>query len=234
MFKEDRRDFIKKLGIAAVAVLGSGGVSVLAEDSSRFHIPMFKIPYALNALEPYISSKTIEKHYGTHHMIYFKRLNDYLEANPKYQEIPLEKLVKETKGGILTENAIFNFAVLFFNHNFYWNSMKPGGGILSEKTSDLTKNIINSFGSVDQFKEEFVKTSLKTGVGWTWLTKTNSAIKIIRTDYHDATLPPKYKPLVNIDLWEHAYYYDYVNKREEYVRNYLDYLINWEFAERNC
>lgn len=233
MFEQDRRKFIRNLGIAAVAVIGSGGSSLLAQTGKETHIPMFSLPYELKALEPYISAKTVNRHYNTHHLGYFKRLNDYLEANPKYRGIPLKKLIEKTEGGILIENAIYNFAVLLYDHNFYWQSMKKNGGISSEKESILTQRLIDSFGSINKFKEKFVETSMETGVGWTWLVRAGEEVKIIRTDYHDALIHSGYIPLVNIDLWEHAYYIDYFNRREEYIRDYLNHLVNWQFAENN-
>lgn len=234
MFEQDRRKFLKNLGIAAVAVVGSGGSSIFAQTAKIKHIPMFSLPYELNALEPYISAKTVNRHYNTHHLGYFKRLNDYLDANPKYRGIPLKELIEETQGGILIENAIHTFAVLLYDHNFYWQSMMKNGGINPHKKSILSQKIIDSFGSINKFKQEFTETSMETGIGWTWLVKAGEEVKIIRTDYHDALVKPNLIPLINIDLWEHAYYMDYFNQREKYVQDYLNHLVNWEFAEQNA
>ncbi len=111
--------------------------------------------------------------------------------------------------------------------------MKPNGGIVSAKESKLTKAVVDSFGSVNTFKKKFIAKAMKIGIGWIWLFKTDKGIEIVRTDYTTSLLPSNFKPLLVIDVWEHAYYIDYGNYRHKYIDNYLNHLVNWDFAEAN-
>ncbi len=232
----NRRDFVKLLtaagGVfAAMHTMRVPLVAVPAEPT--VYIPLVKLPFALTALEPYISERTVKQHYNEHHKAYYDRLTGYISVNKGFANIPLDDLIDKTRGKILTEEAIFHFAVLLWNHNFYWRSMKPKGGILSEKKSALTKQLIDSFGSVEKFKQKFVQRCMEVGIGWVWLIKTPNGLDVVRTDYHDNLIPTKYQPLITIDVWEHAYYMDYGPNRQKYVENYLNHLVNWDFAEVN-
>lgn len=234
-----RRNFIKlALGAGGtMAAMHTLGVSLFAEPvgKSGSYLKMTKLPYAQNALEPYISRNTIERHYYEHHLAYYKQLTGYIKVNPKYDNIPLEKLIDKTRGGILLEDALFNFGVLLWNHNFYWKSMKKGGGIIKNASdSDLTKIVIKTYGSIKKFKEKFIEKSMELGIGWVWLIKEGKdSVSLLRTDYGNTISLSKVKPLATIDLWEHAYYTDYGHERKKYVNNYLDHLVNWKFAEKN-
>ena len=121
--------------------------------------------------------------------------------------------------------------ILLWNHNFYWQSMKPKGGI--NPKGDLTKKVIESFGSVEKFKQKFIDRAIEIGVGWVWLAKAEDKLQVVRTTYHDGLITSKYKPLLTIDVWEHAYYMDYGADRKKYVEDYLNHIANWDFAEAN-
>ncbi len=189
------------------------------------------LPYPLNALKPYLSQRAVYHHYHDHHMGYYKKVKAFCQAHKEYEQLSLDKLISIKSNNPEIKNGVIN-ATLLRNHNFYWQSMKPGGGIVSEEKSKLTKKVIESFGSVVQFKKKFISKAMKIGIGWIWLFDIGNELKIARTDY--ITTPPShYKPLIAIDVWEHAYYVDYGNFRQKYVENYLNHMVNWEFAEAN-
>ncbi|MGD9200386.1 MAG: superoxide dismutase [Chitinispirillia bacterium] len=196
------------------------------------YIPMVRLPYSPDALQPYISEKTIRLHYYNHHRSYHTRLLQYIKQNPDYDKIPLELLLLRTKGGIFIEDTLYNIGILLWNHNLYWQSMKPKGGILPESQSELTKQIIVTYGSVNEFKKKFIQKVYDVDVGWVWLVKTNDSVEILRTLYHEAPIPSMNPILCTIDMWEHAYYIDYGRDIQKYAENYLDHLVNWEQAEQ--
>jgi Fe-Mn family superoxide dismutase len=246
MNNKNRRDFMKIAAAGgAFAALQSMGFAAEtkgkeapaapvqpAASSGVDYTPMVALPYAQNALEPYISAKTVDLHYNDHHKSYHDRLRAYIASNPQYDKMPIEKLVAKTKDGILIDDTVFNLAVLLYGHNVYWQTMKPKGGImLDEKKSRLTKMVIDSFGSVDAFKKTFIDKAMDLGIGWVWLVKSDKGIEIQRTVYHDSPIPTPDAILATCDVWEHAYYMDYNNHRQKYVENYLNFLINWEGAE---
>lgn len=193
---------------------------------------LVKLGYKTKALEPYLSEKTVYHHYTDHHMGYYYKLKKFLDDNPKYKKVPPVKLIRMKDDPAILESIRIN-AILLANHNFYWQSMKPKGGIKSEKESKLTRAVVKSFGSVSSFKKKFITRAMKIGIGWIWLFKTDKGIEIVRTDYTTSLLPSSYKPLLVIDVWEHAYYIDYGNYRHKYIDNYLNHLVNWDFAEEN-
>lgn len=236
MYQTNRRDFMRLVTLAGGTFAAMQALQVplfAAPVETSKYVPLIKLPYAPAALGPYLSEKTVKRHYNEHHKAYYKRLTGYIEVNKEFKNIPLTDLIDKNRGKILTEEAIFLFAVLLYNHNFYWQSMKPKGGILPESKSALTKQVVASFGSVEKFKQKFVQRCMEVGIGWVWLIKTPKGLDVIRTDYHDNPIPTKYPPLLTIDVWEHAYYMDYGPNRQKYVENYLNYLVNWDFAEAN-
>lgn len=236
LYQTNRRDFMRLVTAAGgvFAAMQAMQVPLFAfpVEASEY-VPLVKLPFAPTALEPYISEKTVKQHYNEHHKAYYNRLTGYIEVNKEFANIPLTDLIDKTRGKVLTEEAIFHFAVLLWNHNFYWQSLKPKGGILPEKQSALTKQVVASFGSVEKFKQKFVQRCVEVGIGWVWLIKTPNGLEVVRTDYHDNFIPTKYPPLITIDVWEHAYYMDYGPNRQKYVENYLNHLVNWDFAEAN-
>jgi Fe-Mn family superoxide dismutase len=189
------------------------------------------LPYAENALEPVISAKTLSFHYGKHHKAYVDNLNKLI-AGTDYSDLSLEEIIQGTVGRP-ERVAIFNNAAQTWNHTFYWKSLSPRGG--GEPPVALKQSIEASFGSVDAFKKEFASAAVSQfGSGWAWLVLEGGKLKIVKTANADDPLTTAMKPLLTIDVWEHAYYLDYQNRRADYVNVVLDKLINWEFALQNA
>lgn len=188
------------------------------------------LPYADNALEPVISAKTLGFHYGKHHKTYVDNLNK-LVAGTELADKSLEEVITATAGQA-DKAGIFNNAAQVWNHTFYWNSLSPKGG--GEPPSSLKQKIEASFGDLDAFKKELANAAVtQFGSGWAWLVKDGDSLKIIKTSNADLPLTKGLKPLLTIDVWEHAYYLDYQNRRPDYVSAVLDKLINWRFAADN-
>jgi superoxide dismutase, Fe-Mn family len=188
------------------------------------------LPYAMNALEPFISEKTLSFHYGKHHKAYVDKLNE-LVAGTTFAALPLEEVILRTAGQ--REYAtIFNNAAQVWNHNFYWRCLTPKGG--EPVPSGLLNRIKESFGDLAALKSEFAKAALdQFGSGWAWLVVDGSELRVTKTGNGDDPLPQHLKPLLTIDVWEHAYYLDYQNRRVDHVHAVLDHLLNWEFAASN-
>ena len=188
------------------------------------------LPYAENALEPAISAKTLSFHYGKHHKAYVDNLNKLITGTD-YSDLPLEEIIKGSEGRP-ERAAIFNNAAQIWNHTFYWNSLSPKGG--GEPPAALKKMLEASFGSVDAFKKELAAAAVSQfGSGWAWLVLEDGKLKVVKTANAENPLTTGKKPLLTIDVWEHAYYLDYQNRRPDYVNAVLDKLINWEFALQN-
>ena len=187
-----------------------------------FELPA--LPYAMNALEPYISERTMEFHYGKHHKAYVDNLNKLI-AGTHFEQMSLEEIIRKTAGK--TEYAgIFNNAAQAWNHAFFWTCMQPGGG--GEPTGEMKKKIERSFGGYDKFREEFAAAATtQFGSGWAWVVNDNGIIKIIKTANADTPVAQGLKPLITIDVWEHAYYLDFQNRRADFVEGFLDNLVNW-------
>jgi Fe-Mn family superoxide dismutase len=192
---------------------------------------MVKLPYAENALEPSISAKTVNYHYHKHHQSYFDLLKSYIEKHDDYRNMTLEEILVKCNGGIMFDETMFDVSVLLYNHNWYWQSLKPKGG--GKPTGEIEKRILASYGSYDAFRKTFVEEAQKLGVGWIWVVLDGEKVLVYRSEYHDTPLVKGYVPLLAIDVWEHAYYLDYQNERGKYVDAVLDSLLNWEFAEKN-
>jgi Fe-Mn family superoxide dismutase len=189
------------------------------------------LPYAENALEPVITAKTMSFHYGKHHKGYVDNLNK-LVAGTEYADLSLEKIITSTVGKS-EKTAIFNNAAQTWNHTFYWNSIKPNGG--GEPPAALLQKIVASFGNVEACKKELASAAVSQfGSGWAWLVLEGDMLKVVKTANADIPITMGLKPLLAIDVWEHAYYLDYQNRRADYVNAVLDKLINWEFALQNA
>jgi superoxide dismutase, Fe-Mn family len=189
-----------------------------------------KLPYAEDALEPHISAETLALHHGKHHKTYIDTLNKLLEGDA-LAELPLVEVIHESHG-FAARHTIFNNAAQSWNHDFFWKSMKPDGG--GPPTGDLKVLIEKDIGSADVFAKKFSEAAAKHfGSGWVWLVATDGEVGIITT--HDADLPPVHgrTALLCCDLWEHAYYLDYQNRRADFVTAFLDHLANWDFANAN-
>jgi len=188
------------------------------------------LPYEQGALDPIISAKTLSFHYGKHHKGYVDNLNKLI-AGTEFAEMPLEKIIKATSGQ--TDHvAIFNNAAQAWNHTFYWRSMKPKGG--GEPPAELKRHMESSFGSVEACKKELTSAAVgQFGSGWAWLIQDGEKLKVVKTGNANTPLAQGQKPLLTIDVWEHAYYLDYQNRRADYVGALIDKLANWAFATEN-
>ncbi len=188
------------------------------------------LPYEQGALDPVISAKTLSFHYGKHHKTYVDTVNKLI-AGTEFGELPLESLIKATAGK--TEHAaIFNNAAQVWNHTFYWHSMRPKGG--GEPPAALKAMMDESFGGVDQCKKELSAAAVgQFGSGWAWLILEGRKLKVIKTANANTPLAQGQKALLTIDVWEHAYYLDYQNRRVDYANAWLDKLADWEFAAGN-
>ncbi|WNV04262.1 superoxide dismutase [Candidatus Methylospira mobilis] len=227
-FRLDRRGFLIA-SAGSVALLATGGLSGSAQAAALHVLP--PLPYAENALEPVITANTIGFHYGKHHKGYVDNLNK-LVAGTEYADLPLEKIITATAGRA-DKAAIFNNAAQIWNHTFYWNSLKPKGG--GEPPAALKRKIEAAFGSVDACRKELAAAAVSQfGSGWAWLVLDGDRLKVIKTANADTPLTTGMKPLLAIDVWEHAYYLDYQNRRADYVNAVLDRLLNWEFASTNA
>ncbi len=183
------------------------------------------LPYGLDALQPHISKESLEFHYSKHHQTYVTTLNNLIKST-KFEGKSLEDIVKTSSGGI------FNNAAQAWNHTFYWNSLSPKGG--GEPSGALGEAIKKKWVSYDTFKEDFGKVAVGTfGSGWAWLVKTaDGSVDIASTSNAVTPLTGEDKPLLTCDVWEHAYYIDYRNKRPDYIGAFWK-LVNWDFAAKN-
>jgi len=183
------------------------------------------LPFAKDALEPVISAETIDFHYGKHHQAYVTNLNN-LVPGTKFENASLEDIVMQADGGI------FNNAAQVWNHTFYWNGLSPDGG--GEPTGALGAAINKAFGSFAAFKEAFIKSAVGNfGSGWTWLVRNeDGSVAIVNTSNAANPLRDGKKPLLTIDVWEHAYYIDYRNARPKYLDEIWK-LVNWDFVAAN-
>lgn len=199
---------------------------------TKMAFELYKLPYLEDALEPYISKETISYHYGKHHTAYLNNLNDLIKGTALEKET-LEDIILNTEK-YPSEQAIFNNAAQVWNHTFYWQSLSPEGLNPSDVPEGNFKDmIIRDFGSVENLKAEFKKVALSQfGSGWAWLVLDGGKLKIIKTS-NAATPFGKTKPLLCIDVWEHAYYLDYQNRRGDYLDAVLNHLLNWNFAIQN-
>jgi Fe-Mn family superoxide dismutase len=187
----------------------------------KFELP--QLPYAPNALEPIISQKTIEFHYGKHHQAYVNNLNGLI-VGTKFENADLETIIRESDGGI------FNNAAQVWNHTFYFTSFKPKGG--GAPKGALAKAIDKKFGSFDAFKEEFAKAGATLfGSGWAWLVKNASGeLEIVKESNAGCPLKNGLTPILTVDVWEHAYYLDYQNRRPDHISAFWG-LLNWDVIE---
>ena len=185
------------------------------------------LPYAKDALAPHISAETIDFHYGKHHQTYVTNLNNLIKGT-EYESLELEAIVKKAPAG-----GVFNNAAQVWNHTFFWHSMKPNGGGAPGGT--LAAAITKKWGSFDEFKKAFQASAVGNfGSGWTWLVKkADGTVDIANTGNAGSALTSADKPLLTIDVWEHAYYIDYRNARPKFVETFLTSLANWTFAENN-
>lgn len=221
-----RRFLASSASIAIGCALGS--FPVFGQAATVHVLPA--LPYADDALAPVISSSTIGFHYGKHHKGYVDNLNKLI-VGTDFADMSLEKVI-QASAGQADKTAIFNNSAQIWNHTFYWRSLRANGG--GEPPAALKQKIEASFGSVEACKKELAAAALgQFGSGWAWLVLDGDKLKVVRTANAELPLTKGQKPLLTIDVWEHAYYLDYQNKRADYVNALLDKLINWGFAADN-
>ena len=196
----------------------------MSQPTGPFQLP--PLPWAENALEPVISAKTISFHYGKHHAAYVKKLNE-LVAGTRFETMPLERVIAETAGHPDSQK-VFNQAAQAWNHTFFWNCLRAGGG---RPSGELAERIDAELGGLEKFKESFTKAAVKCfGSGWAWLADRHGKLEIVAMPNAGTPLASHGTPLLTIDVWEHAYYLDYQNERPKFVAAVIDKLLNWDFA----
>lgn len=232
-----RREFVRGIatGLAALNLLDvnevfaatSEKMEVKTMSTGIFELPA--LPYPQDALSPYISANTIGFHYRKHHQAYVDNLNKLVKDTP-FATKKIEEIIKETSGK-QEHPGIFNNAAQVWNHTFYWKSMNPK----VQKPSEKMKKLIEaSFGNIESMEKEFLTASLgQFGSGWSWLVFDEGKLKIMKTSNADNPLTQGKAPLLTIDVWEHAYYLDYQNKRGDYVKAVMANLLDWGYAEAN-
>jgi Fe-Mn family superoxide dismutase len=188
------------------------------------------LPYGLDALEPHISRQTLEFHHGKHHAAYVANLNKLIEGTD-LESKSLDEVILAVAGDA-SKAGVFNNAAQVWNHTFYWQGIKPGGG--GAPTGALADKITADFGSYEKLVEELKAAgATQFGSGWAWLVLENGTLKVTKTGNADLPLAHGQKALLTIDVWEHAYYLDYQNRRPDYINTFLAKLVNWDFAAAN-
>jgi len=194
----------------------------------NFELP--KLDYAKNALAPIMSEETLDLHHGKHHQTYITNLNNFIKETDM-SKMTLEEIILNSSKD-KSKTLIFNNASQHWNHLLFWKCMKPNGG--SSMPVKLKNKIVADFGSVEEFKKQFIQAGVtQFGSGWCWLSINKGKLVVNKTSNAENTLIYNMKPILGCDLWEHSYYVDYKNRRPEYLENFFEKLINWEFVESN-
>tara|TARA_S200000501_G_scaffold206170_1_gene193898 strand:- start:116 stop:709 length:594 start_codon:yes stop_codon:yes gene_type:complete len=192
----------------------------------QFELP--KLDYSKTSLSPIMSEETLDLHHGKHHQTYITNLNNFIK-NTEFSKMSLEEIIINSSKD-KSKIGIFNNASQHWNHIMFWKCMKPKGG--GEMPGKLKKKIETDFGSTEEFKKQFIQAGItQFGSGWCWLSINNGKLVITKTPNAENTLIQNMKPILGCDLWEHSYYVDYRNRRPEYLENFYEKLINWEFVE---
>ena len=192
-------------------------------------ITLPELPYPYDSLAPHMGKETLELHHDKHHQTYVTTLNNLIEGKPEYEGKSLEEIVTSSYGDA-AKQPIFNNAGQAWNHNLFWRTMKPGGG--GKPGGELLKRIEADFGSYEQFADQFKQAAAtQFGSGWGWLALDGDKLKVLKTPNGENPLVHGMKPLLGVDVWEHAYYLDYRNRRPDYVAAFLNHLVNWEEVE---
>jgi Fe-Mn family superoxide dismutase len=217
--------FVLTLPLTAKAFAAKDIFNLTTNKGKQMPFTLPDLPYADNALEPHMSANTFSFHHKKHHQAYVTNLNKLIEGTD-FASKSLEEIIMKSDGGI------FNNAAQVWNHTFFWSSMKPNGG--GKPSGKLAAKIDEDFGSFDKFKEEFANAgATQFGSGWAWLVLENGKLKVTKTANADTPMKHGQKALLTIDVWEHAYYLDYQNRRPDFIQVFLSNLANWEFAESN-
>ncbi len=233
-----KRNFIKTSFLSTAFLLAScklknSGFALfqpqkLGEKMQKIELP--NLPYEKNALAPHISENTINFHYGKHHQAYVTNLNNLITGT-ELEGKSLEEIIKISAAD-KSKAGIFNNSAQVWNHTFYWHSMKPNGG--GKPTGEVLAKIESSFGSYENFVTEFKNAgATQFGSGWAWLVLEDDKLKVIKTGNAETPLTTSAKPLMTMDVWEHAYYLDFQNARPSYIDTFLNHLVNWDFVAEN-
>lgn len=202
--------------------------AVAQQPAAPFSLP--PLPYAPTALEPHISANTFSFHYNKHHQAYVTNLNNLVKDTPMVSMSLEDVIMASAKDA--GKAGIFNNAAQVWNHTFYWHSMKPNGG--GKPSGKLAQMIDRDFGGFDKFVEAFKQAgATQFGSGWAWLVLEGDKLKVTKTPNADLPMAHGQKALLTCDVWEHAYYLDFQNRRPDYIATFLDKLVNWDFAEKN-
>jgi len=188
------------------------------------------LPYDYNALEPYMSARTLEFHHDKHHAKYVSTFNE-MTKDTELEEKPIEDVIKIAFQDS-SKSGIFNNGAQAWNHTFYWNCLTPNGG--GTPSGDLAEKLNAAFGGFDKFKEEFKNAAAtQFGSGWAWLVSDGGTLKVTKTSNAENPIAHGQTPLLTLDVWEHAYYLDYQNKRPDFIQAFLDQMVNWDFVAKN-
>ena len=234
-----KRKFIKALTLSPILMLGACKIKALSHNAiltknifGRTNMPfeLPTLPYGKNALAPHISENTINYHYGKHHQAYVTNLNNLISGTDLADK-SLEEIIKISAND-KTKAGIFNNSAQVWNHTFYWHSMKPNGG--GKPSGEVLKHIESDFGSYENFVTEFKNAgATQFGSGWAWLVLDSGKLKVVKTGNAETPLTTSAKPLMTMDVWEHAYYLDFQNARPTYIDTFLNHLVNWDFVNEN-
>ncbi len=231
--KIDRRQFVIGMAGAAIATTIPSQVNALTTKPTKGKFMPFTLPalpYADNALEPHMTANTFSFHHKKHHNAYVTKLNELI-AGTDLEGKTLEEIVRATAGDA-SKAPIFNNAAQVWNHTFFWNSMKPKGG--GKPTGAIADKIDADFGSYDKFVEEFKNAATtQFGSGWAWLVNDGGKLKVVKTGNAETPFTKGAIPIITLDVWEHAYYLDYQNRRPDFTTAFLEHLVNWDFANAN-
>ena len=226
-----RRDFLKAAAVTTVAA-GALGFPAILEGAEP--LSLAPLPWPDTALDPVISARTLSFHWGKHHKGYLDTLNGLIKGG-SLEGKTLEEIVRASSTAAASDAAmrpIFNSAAQAWNHDFYWKSLRPKGD--AAPSGLLAERIGASFGSVEALKKELVGAGLgQFGSGWAWLVAEGTSLKVVKTANADTPITTGATPLLVLDVWEHAYYLDYQNRRKDYLTAVVDGLLNWEFAAAN-
>jgi Fe-Mn family superoxide dismutase len=207
-------------------------MKVYSVESNQKNYPFSlpELPFGIDDLSPYFTKENFDFHHGKHHNAYVLKLNELLQDKPDMHSMSLEEIIITSSKS--SAKAIFNNAAQIWNHTFYWYSMKKGGG--KKPNGLLLDKIERDFGSYEDFKKAFVNAGVaQFGSGWVWLVERDGVLSITHSGNAECPITEGVKPIITCDVWEHAYYIDYRNRRPDYLSTFIDHLVNWDFAEKN-
>lgn len=214
----------------SAAAAESANTCTFALENMRFPYVLPPLPYALDALSPFISEETLRFHHGKHHQTYLDSLNKAID-DTEFQPMPIKALIRATAGKA-GKSDLFNNAAQAWNHAFYWDSLNPQGG--GDPPPALKRMIEGSFGTVDACKQALTQAAMaQFGTGWAWLVLEGDRLAVTKTANADTPIATGQKPLLAVDVWEHAYYLDFQNRRKDHVAGVIDKLLDWNFAAAN-